>query len=282
MQYGRKEIFTDAIEVTADNIIPILRNAKLQHDMNASDCTELLRIEKNDIAKIGEKITRTNIDFWVPMSLPSLISKFWMDFDWGNPITLVQRGEDEAESIALLNELYDKEFIKKKTQELGRFVTICGIGYTLVEINQEWQEGDSPYKVNVLDPRFAFVVRSRHYTDKRIVLAVSFSRDSMGNCLYTCYTKDRIYRVSNLLRIIENDKEKEVDEWDELPRSGEKNPLGMIPMVEWIRDYDRMGGFERQIPEIQAISRMVSDTLNQQNQNTNALCHVKDIEFPVD
>ena len=54
----------------------------------------------------------------------------------------------------------------------------------------------------------------------------------------------------------------------------------MIPIIEWIRSYDNMGCFERQIPEMDALNLMVSDLANDVDQNTQAIWHGNDIDFP--
>ena len=288
MQYGRKEIFTDVKEITSDNIIQVLRDAVLVHSMNAMDCDELFKIEKGEQAQIKKKITRTEIDNWVYDNIANEITTFKVNFNWGNPLTFIQRGEvdsgglDEADAISILNEYYDAQNQNTKTQELARFVEICGVGYTLVEINTDWEDGDSPFEVNVLDPRYAFVIRSNRYADKRIVLGVSFRQDQLGNKYYTCYTNDRRYEIVNTVKIIEKDKEKNVDKWDLDNKVTGANLIGRIPIVEWIRDYDRMGCFERQVPLINSIGVLISCVLDDTEQNTNAIFWGNDIEFNTD
>ena len=288
MQYGRREIYTDVKEITSDNIIQVLRDAVLIHSTNAMDCTELLKIEKGEQAQIKKKLTRTEIDNWVYDNVANEITTFKVNYNWGNPLTFIQRGEvdsggaNEADAISILNEYYDAQNQNTKTQELARFVEICGVGYTLVELNTEWEDGDSPFINNVLDPRFAFVVRSNYYTDKRVMMGVSFRQDRMGNKYYTCYTKDYRYEIINTVKIIENDKEKDVDKWELANRGTGINPIGKIPIIEWIRDYDRMGCFERQIPIINAIGVLISCILDDTEQNTNAIFWGNDIEFQKD
>jgi hypothetical protein len=115
----------------------------------------------------------------------------------------------------------------------------------------------------VLNPEFTFVVRSTHYTDNRIIMAVTFGdTDDEGDTTYTCFTKDRRYVVNG---------KNQIKEW--------LNPLGVIPVIEWIRAYDRMGCFERQIPEMDALNLLNSDFLNDVDQNTQAIWHVNDVEF---
>lgn len=288
MQYGRRQIFTHEVEITSDNLIKVLQQAMIDFLPNADDCTFLLDYEKGN-QPIGRiKKYRPDIDIKVIDNIANEITKFKVDFNWGNPITLIQRGEkdsgtdSESQAISLLNEYYDAEEIKKKTQELARFVEICGIGYTIVDINSEWQEGDSPFTVNVLDPRYAFVVRSSYYPDHRIVLGVTFRQDGMGNYYFTCYTKDEQFEVLNTVKILneKTKRENKVDIWDESDRSGEENPLHRIPIIEWIRDYDRMGCFERQIQEMDALNIAVSDFFNDIDQETQAIWHGNDLEFP--
>lgn len=288
MQYGRKEIFTDVKEITSQNIISVLQKAVIEHFANASDCTELLKIEKGDQAQVKKKITRTEIDNWVYDNIANEITTFKVNFNWGNPLTFIQRGEvdsgsnGEADAISILNEYYDAQNQNTKTQELARFVEICGVGYTMVEINTEWEDGDSPFVVNVLDPRYAFVVRSNYYTDKRVMLGVTLRKDNLGNQYFTCFTKDERFEILNTIKIIKNGNGKKVDKWERLNRGTGINFLGRIPIVEWIRDYDRMGCFERQIPIINSIGVLISCILDDTEQNTNTIFWGNDIEFQED
>lgn len=290
MLEGRRQIFTHEREITRENLIKVLRQAVLDFLPNAGDCTLLLNYEKGRQEKIRVKKYRSDIDFWCVDNIANEIAQFKVDFNWGNPITLIQRGEkdsggsDEARAIAILNEYYDAEEIKKKTQELARFVEICGIGYTIVDINSEWEDGDSPFTVNVLDPRYAFVVRSSYYPDHRIMLGVTFREDSLGNKYFTCYTRNEQFEVLNTVKIIneKTGRENKADRWNETDRSGEENPLHRIPIVEWIRDYDRMGCFERQIPEMNNLNLLISDFTNDVDQNTQAVWHANDVDFPTE
>ena len=82
--------------------------------------------------------------------------------------------------------------------------------------------------------------------------------------------------------IQKDDNGEPITNWFERERSGETNPLRIIPIVEWIRSYDRMGCFERQIPEMDALNIAVSDFFNDVDQNCQAIFHANDIEFPKD
>lgn len=287
MQIGREEIYTDEPIVTADNVIKILQNAISKQTSNAEHCNFLLEYEAGNQRKTRVKKYRSDIDNWCVDNLANEISDFKLSYNWGNPITIIQRGdkdsgnENEAQAIALLNECYEAERIKKKTQELARFVEICGIGYTIVGINTEWVDGDSYFTLNVLDPRNAFIIRSSYYLDRRPILGVTYRSDSQGNRFFTCFSKDMRFEIKNMHEIT-NGKEKRKETWGHMQRSGEENPLKMVPIVEWIRSCDRMGCFERQILEMNNINLLVSDFTNDVDQNTQAIWHGNDVEFPKD
>lgn len=287
MQYGRKVIYTDVKEITRENIIKVLRQAMLDFLPNADDCTFLLNYEKGVQPIVREKLFRPDINAQVSDNVANEITEFKTSFNW-NPITLVQRGEidsggkNESEAISLLNECYASEDIEKKTRELARYVEVCGIGYVYISMNTDYEDGDSYFKIDVLDPRYAFVVRSSRYADHRVMLGATFRKDINGNYYFTCFTKEERFEIINLLKIVneKTKRENKVDKWEHEERSGEKNPLGIIPIIEWIRDFDRMGCFERQISALDNLNLIVSDFTNDIEQSTMCLWHTNDVEFP--
>ena len=197
MQIGRRVIFTDVERVTTSNVIDILANAMSDFLANAEECDRLLQIEAGVMPLTREKTVRKEINVETVDPVANEITEFKRAYHWGIPITLVQRGEKdsgeayEALAIALLNECYSAENSGKKQNALGRFVEICGIGYTFIDIKLNWAEGDSYFQYETLDPRFSFVVRSSRYADHRIMLGVTFRVDSMGNKYFTCFSSDR-------------------------------------------------------------------------------------------
>ena len=286
MQYGRKEIYTDVYEINSDNIISVLQKAAIDFAQNASDCDFLLKYEAGNQPLQREKTYRSDIDCQCVDNVANEITEFKLGFNWGNPITLVQRGEkdsgtsEEAAAISLLNECYEAEQIKNKTQQLARFIEICGIGYTIVDINTEYEDGDSYFKIDVLDPRHTFVIKSSRYVDHRPMLGVSFRKDDIGNYYYTCFTKNERFEVLNLCKIVNGKPKDDERVWRHDVRSGEENPLHRIPITEWIRSHDRMGCFERQISEMDNLNLLISDFTNDVEQSTQAIWHANDVDFP--
>ena len=291
MQIGRAEIFTDEREINESNILRVLQNAYAEHTANTNRIEYLLEYEAGNQPLDREKKIRSEIDIQSVDNVAHEITEFNLGFKWGNPITIVQRGEkdsgntEETLGISLLNECYSAEDIKSKTQKLGRFVEIGGIGYTYIDVKSEWEEGDSYFSVEVLDPRWAFVVRSSRYIDHRIVLGVTYTTTKDGVNHYTCFTKDTRYDI-NSFEEIDKESGEEIIKWEfNSDKNGKmiyKNILGAIPIVEWIRAHDRMGCFERFLDELNTLNLMISDFSNDVEQNTQALLHANDIDFKRD
>lgn len=263
---GRQIIYTPEPMITGDNLIDVLTKAEGVHRQNVTDIKYLLHYEKGDQPLNRIKKVRPEIDICDVDNIANQITEFKLGYDWGYPITVVQRSQNadsNSDAIALLNDYYELAGSRGKQQELARYVEITGVGYTYVDTNNEYEQGDSPFTLDVLNPEFTFVVRSSYYTDNRIVLAVTFGdTDEKGNKQYNCFTQNRRFKVVG---------NKITEEW--------LNPLGIIPIVEWIRAYDRMGCFERQIPEMDALNLLNSDFLNDVDQNTQCIWHANDVEF---
>ena len=278
---GRKKIYTDVKEVTERNVINVLRDAILVHNEISGDCDALINFVSGIQPLQRVKTYRSDIDIIDIDNVADEITNFKTSFNWGNPISLVQHGENdggtkaESKAIAELNACFDAEKIRHKTQELANFVEVCGIGYTYIDVNTDYEDGDSYFKYMVLDPRNAFVVRSSYYPDQRVMMNVTFRQDNIGNKYYTIFTKDRRYEVTNALTTQKAD-----GSWDFGNGNNEKNPLERLPFTEWVRNVDRTGCFERQIPELNALNILASDFANDVDQNTQCIWHCNDIEFP--
>ena len=286
--YGRSIIWTDEPEITDENVIEVLRKAIPKHHKNAMEIDFLDKYEKGfqPLQRKTEKTYRPDIDFQTVDNVAAEVMEFLTSYHWGNPITLIQRGEvdvgegsNESQGVALLNECYDSQNINSITQELGRYIELDGVCYSYVDINTEYEDGDSYFTVDVLDPRYAFVVRSTYYTDHRVIMGVSIRNDSKNVPHYTCFSKTTRYEIDALYEIPAG-SEPQASAFRHGPRSKEVNPFGMIPIVEWIRSFDYMGCFERQIKEMDALNLLISDTLNDVDQQTQAVWHTNDVDFP--
>lgn len=273
-EIGRIKLYTDVPEITYENVIDVLKQAYNERTSTVAKMESLLEYEAGYQDQIRRKTYRSDINNHCVDNLANEITDFKTGFVWGNPITLIQRGKEEniesdvLKAIAELNRCYEAQEIRKKTQHLGRNVEITGLGYTFVDVNTNRQDGDSYFQIESLDPQNAFVVYSSHYVDQRPMLGVITRTNKKNERSFTCFSATNRYEINNA--------------WEHDYRSGELNPLRMIPIVEWFRDYDRMGCFERQISEMDNLNLLISDFTNDVDQNTQAIWHGNDIAFPTE
>ena len=280
---GRQKIYTDVPEVTERNVIQVLREAIIEHEVVASECNQLMNFVSGIQPLMREKTYRADIDIQDIDNVADEITNFKTSFNWGNPITLVQHGDNdggtatESKAITELNACYDAEKVRGKTQELANFVEVMGICYTYTDVNTDYVEGDSYFKYMILDPRTSFKVYSSYYPDQRGMMDVTFRKDNKGNRYYTVFTKERRFEVVNA-----NAMQNANLTWDFGEGNNELNPLGMLPFVEWVRNVNRTGCFERQIDELNALNILASDFANDVDQNTQCVWHANDIDFPTE
>ena len=285
--FGRKVLWTDVPEITSENILDVLRDVFPVHTQNAARIDFLLNYDAGEqpIIRKNPKSYRPDIDCECSDNIAHQISEFWTGYGWGNAITLVQNGDGKdpyvAEAISELNKQYDLVKIRSKTQELGRFVEIGAVCNVYIDTNMDWKTGKSFFTIDVLDPRTSFVVRSNYYPDKRVMLGVTYRSDKKnGKKYFTCFTKDYRFEVSGLVKTTNGSAKK--GKWEHGTRSGEENPLGVVPIVEYIRSFDRMGVWEHQLSEMDNLNLLISDFTNDVEQNTQAVWHTNDVDFPVE
>ena len=288
MQTGRIVLTTDVPEITYENVLDVLRDVFSTHIQNANRIQCLLDYDAGiqPIIRKNPKTYRPDIDCECIDNVAHQASEFWTSFAWGNPISLVQNGDGKekfvADGISELNKQYELAKIKAKTQDLGRYVTIGAICNVLVDVNMEWKKNKPYFTLDILDPRTSFVVKSSYYSDKRTMMGVTYRHDRItGNNYYTCFTKDFRFEVVNLNKIANGDYTKK-EAWRHQQRSGEVNPLGIVPIVEYFRAYDRMGVWEHQMSELDNLNLLISDFTNDVEQNTQAVWHTNDVDFPVE
>jgi len=288
---GRKRIYTDVDRITYDNVITVLQEAVSIHGQNVAEMSFLLKYEKGVQPLKRKKVIRNDINIEVTDNIANQVTEFKLGYNWGNPITYVQRGNrdmngnepnSDDDAVSILNEMNDAESAFAKDQELARYVEICGIGYQMVDVKRV-NDGRSAFDLFVPNPLYAFVVYRNNIAETPM-MGVTFRRLKSGDTYYTCITEDTRYEIKNIVKIENGVKIGE--EWgfnnSRADYSGEKNPLHMVPIVEFVRAYDRMGCFERQIPDMDALNIEVSDFANSVAQNTQEIWWGNDFEFPKD
>lgn len=284
---GRKVIYTPYKYIDETNVIEVIRSTLPTFLENAEDCRFLL-----DYKDGNQPIDRSNcpkkVMSWIDCEATDNVAKevydFWKSFGWGNPISLVQRGDIEeneeiSEGIKQLNNQYALSGALLDYQELAKYVECTGAGYTYIDINTEWEEDESYFTRDVMSPMSTYIVRSSYYTDKRVMLSVTIRLEEDRSRYFTAFTKDWRFDIHEFKKT-GSDGVTIVDEWGHEEYSGIKNVLGRIPITEWIRDVDRTGVFEAQISACDNLNLMLSDISNGTEQNVQAVWWANNVEFP--
>lgn len=285
---GRQKIFTNEKFITNENVFSVIQKAMPTFHANAADCQYLMDFDAG-IQPIQRKSEKKVMD-WIDCEYIDNVAKeandFWIGFGWGNPITLVQRGDTDADErkahgIAELNNCYDATNSASDLQEIANFIVKCGHCFTLTEHNSDYEEGESYFTRDVLDPQWAFVVRSNAYPDKRVVLGVSLSEDTERNLFITAYSKDFRWDISAIKKI--ESKGRAVTDYakDYMWAAAyvEENPFGKIPITEWYWTVDRTAIIEGQLNALNNINCMVSDMGNGARQNIEAIWWANNVDF---
>lgn len=272
---GRDKIFTDAKEITRDNVLSVLKKAYAKHRNNTFDMQSLIDYEAGIQPLPYEKVIRPEISIETTDNMAHYVTEFWKGYFWGMPPIYTQRGNKEhhntdedldSSGISALNEMMLNGLcIGRERQKLANFVEKTGIGHVIVNPKKDWTDEMSKgayAEVYTLDSRCAFCVYHAGIGQKK-VMGVTYAKVS-GKIYFSVFTNSSRFEI-------QGDK---VEEYI--------NPLGMIPIVEYERAVDRTGRYERQISLMDNLNSMVSNFANDVAQKTQEIWWGNDIKFPED
>ena len=255
LTFGREEIYTDAEEITRDNILDVLDEVLETHDKNRADIQYLFDVYRGKMDILNRiKDVRPEINNKVVVNYPHRIVRFKTGYELGEPIQYVSKSSDP--DILVLNDCLNHLGKKTKDISLAEWVYICGVGYRFAD----YTDKDVPFFIATLDPRFAFVVYDRN-VEKHQMMSCYFSENSDGEATYHCYTDTRHFTVFG-------------DEVTVEPYSGVRQPI-----IEYHFNNARLGAFEPVMSLINAINRVSSDRLDGVDQFVQALMMFKGVNI---
>lgn len=255
MSYGRRKIFTDATNITANNVVEEVRKAILVHDSNRNEINKLYDYYRGKTPILGKKKeTRPEINHKVNENRAYEIVSFHKGYTFGEAIQYVRRenvtaGTADDVIAADINTLngYMADADKSACDnELAEWMYVSGDAYRLTLQNNAWRkDGDEPpFWMCSLDPRQTFVVYSDAVGHKPL-MGVNYAEREHGERVFGVYTEDAYY------------------EFIEFGQPAEKpNPLGMIPIVEYPADTPRLGVFEIVTPLLDALDELQSNRMD--------------------
>ena len=270
--YGRRVIWSDAEEITAENVVSEFRNAYLTHLQNRSEIDRLYDYNrgKQDI-RFREKEVRPEIKSIITENRFNAITSFKVGYLVGKPIQYICATADEstATEVLKLNDYMRSAGKITKDRELVEWLMIGGIGHRMVLPKKKKGERVS-FNVYTLDPRNSFCVRVNDYTQRTLFgctykLPIVGANESMGEPIATIYTEDKVFTV----------------EGGRLT-SVKPNPIGMIPIIEYSANLERLGAAEVVLPLLDAVNELDSNRLDSVKQFVESLLVAYNCDFDED
>lgn len=271
--FGREQIFTNENAITKTNIAKVLTEISTVWSKNQTDIKYLYRYFKgNQPALYRTKEIRSDICNQIIENRAKEIVDFKVGYICGSPIQYISRDVDEriTESIDELNALMETEGKSTKDRELIEWQMICGTGYRLVVPSDE-ANPEVPFEIYTLDPRNAFVIYSNTY-QKKPLAGVFFTNLVNEFGATEPITTTPVYEVYTETEYIKLEGDKVVKV---IPHN-----LGMIPIIEYPANPERMGAFETVLPLLDALNTLDCNRVDGIEQFIQSLIILYNCELP--
>lgn len=246
-QFGRKVIYTNAMQITKKNIIKELQKALPIHKQNAIEIDYLDRYYRGDQPILyRKKVNRPEVNNKIVVNLAyELVERKTADI-CAEPIQYVLRGTDEikSEQITELNIIMDAESKQECDIDICRWRSICGTAYRFIandEGNGQLLD-ESDFSICSEDPRNTFVV---YYTNGKPAFSCQIRENEDGETIYFCYTNTEWICVNNF----------------EIKDFGDNGNYA-IPVIEYPNNTRRLSDIEITIGITDSINVLTSDRIN--------------------
>lgn len=262
--HGRRQIFTNKPEITADNVVEVLESALAVDSCNVQEIDYLYGVYRGiqDIRN-KTKVTRPEINNKITVNLANYIVTFKDAYLLSSPVQYIAAtGEDDiSEAVNKLNSFMYEEDKESKDKRLVNWMHICGVAPRMVLPNPDYDEDSSPALIYSLDPREAFVI---YYSGlgKRPMAGVLKQYDEDGEQIYYVYVKNGMYTIRK-------NKVTDFSVYD----------YGRVPIVEYVNNAARIGAFEVVLPPMNAVNTLESNRIDNVVDFVNAYDVFKNCEI---
>ena len=251
---GRRPIETPETEINQANVLKVVMGkAEPIHLLNKNEIRFLhnyylgsqpvLNRTKEYHAEITNRIVENHANECVG---------FYTGYMSGTPCSYVrsETATGDGEEIARLSNALQYEGKDALDRRLWQWMLECGQGYRIVLPDKGYggnYPDETPLLVDVPDPDMAYVIYNSGIGHKPIANVLHIPRNYQNdlNDLICVYTPNQYFEIDN----------------GKVTKS-ENHSLGMLPMVEYKLNPERMGLFEPAIPVLDAINDLESNRLD--------------------
>ena len=255
MSYGSLRIYSDAREITAENVVFEVTKAYAVHAGNQNDIKKLWDYYRGKTRiQAKTKEIRTEINHKINENRAYEVVKFHKGYVFGEPIQYVRRENQSADAeddviaadINALNGYMSDANKAACDNALAEWMYVTGLGYRLTLPNKRWvADGDEPpFEIYALDPYKTFVVYSSDI-DEHPLMAVCCVERETNEKVFSVYTENEYFEFLEYGEVAVKD-----------------NPLGMIPIVEYPTENARLGVFEPVLPMLDALDELQSNRMD--------------------
>ena len=243
--FGRQTIYAAVDEVTAFNVVEVIRTTAAEHERNRTEIEYLYNYYRGKQPILfREKTVRPEICNRIVENRANEIVSFKVGYLCGEPIQYVSRSAKArtGKNISKLNDAMLVESKAAKDKELAEWMHIAGVGYRIILPAERGSE--SPFEIFTLDPRSAYVIRSRKIGNK-VLAGVHCGVDLDGKNVYSVYTPREFFEI----------KDGEIV-------TAKAHILGSSPIIEYPLNRAKLGAFEPVLPLLDAINAVASNRLD--------------------
>ena len=251
--FGRRVIYTDETEITANNVGSVILNAMPAHVANRFEINYLYNYYKGKQPILERtKEVREEINNKIVCNIAYDIVDFKVSYLLGSAFAYAS-DKEKSEAVAVLNDYMNQVGKETLDRELIEWNHICGTAYRYVQaLNpNDVGNGDAPFDLFTLDPRTTFVIYSSTFKKTRMAAVTYTISETDGQVRnFVVYTKKKIFTFG-------------ADDKDKITGFKEAdNPLGEIPIYEYPANNARLGAFETVLPLLDAYNRITSNDVD--------------------
>lgn len=255
MSYGRLKIYSDAKEITENNVVDEVGKAFALHSKNRVEIEKLWKYFRGETDILNKtKEIRKEINHKINENRAYEIVKFHKGYVFGEPIQYVRRentssksnDDDVAADINALNGYMSDANKAACDNAIAEWMYVAGTSYRLILPNKKWSKDsdESPFSLYALDPRRTFVVYSSDI-DEHPLMAVCCSKRENNENVFSVYTERDFFEFGDLTKL-----------------EKKPNTLGMNPIIEYPSENARLGAFEPVMPLLDALDELQSNRMD--------------------
>ena len=253
-QYGRKIAYTDATQITEQNVVKVLGECIGVFNTNRQAIQYLWNYKNGDQPVLYRtKTVRDDINNKVVENHAWEVVRFKMAQTFGEPIRYNSLSKDEKinDAVDRFNNYTRAAGKAAKDLSMGEWQSAVGVGYEAVQLREDGAE--LPFRIVVPSPLDTFVIYAKQTQEP--LMSVQELKDEEGRFYYQCFTTTHEYRIQNsaLMPLVGSDGSVVYSKL---------HTFGEIPIVEYPNNQDRMSDIELVITMLDAINNMQSNRMD--------------------